>query len=164
MSYALLSAAAAGLNAGAGLHCLLIDNTRPSPDIEPIREEAFWQVSRCTASNKVLFSSTMSTIAAVTAIAHYGLSDNPDPGILTCAMMSAVIPIYNFLIMTPTAAVVSNKVLDQVPVKERDAWLRSFERKSWVSTALSVAAFACTLLVIGVGNGERTVSANPLRF
>ncbi len=95
--------------------------------------------------------------------------DVADPAHLTCALASAAIPVWNLLVLSPTADVVSNKVMDQVPQGERQSWLSSFQRKSAIAAGGATLAFACTLLVLGADSPEAagataTKSANPLRF
>ena len=163
MSWALLAAAAAGLNAGSGLHCALMDS-QPSPTSDPALAESFWQVSRSKAASKVTLSSTLSSVAAAASLAAYIQGgDAADPAYITCAIISAVIPLYNAIVMSPTASVVSSKVMDQ---GERASWLASFQRKSWIATGAALAAFGCTLLVMGsdtVGGTAGNRTANPFR-
>ena len=163
MSWALIAAAAAGLNAGAGLHCILMDQT-PSPTTESALSEAHWQVQRSTAASKITMSSTLAAIAAGASFGAYASAgDTADPAYITCGLISATIPLYNFIVMAPTAAVVSNKVMDQVAPAERSSWVASFQRKSWVAAGLAVASFGCTLLVLRTERaGDAT--ANPLRY
>ena len=170
MSWALLAAAAAGLNAGSGLHCILMD-AQPSHVNEPALSEAYWSVQRTQASAKVTLSSTLATAAALASLGAYTTApgNTADPGFITCALVCATIPLYNALVMSPTASVVSAKVMDAIAPSERASWLASFNRKSWISTGVALTAFGCTLLMVMSGSGTEdgvrgNPSANPLRF
>jgi hypothetical protein len=172
MSWALLAAAAAGLNAGSGLHAVLMD-AQPSPVNEPVLYEANWHVQRTQAASKVNLSSTLALAAALGSIGAYTTAPahSADPGFITCALVCSTIPIYNALIMSPTASVVSSKVMDTgaISPSERASWLASFQRKSWISTALSLTGFGCTLLMLMSRNGTEkgvrgNLTANPIRF
>jgi hypothetical protein len=170
MSWALLAAAAAGLNAGSGLHCVLMEG-QPSPVNEPALYEAHWQVQRSQAASKVTLSSTLSAAAALASIGAYTTApgNSADPGFITCALVFSTIPLYNALVMSPTASVVSSKVIENVSPAERASWVASFQRKSWISTGLALTGFGCALLMLMSGSGTEegvrgNPSANPLRF
>lgn len=170
MSWALVAAAAAGLNAGSGLHCVIMD-AQPSPVNEPALYEANWQVQRAQAASKVTLSSSLATAAAIASLGAYTTAPSTiaDPGFITCALVCATIPLYNALVMSPTASVVSAKVMDAIAPSERASWLASFNRKSWISSGLALTAFGCTLLMLMSGGGTEegvrgNPTANPLRF
>ena len=164
MSWALVATAAAGLNAGSGLHCVLVESHKP-PFTDLASVEAYWNVFRTTSGPKITLSSGLAAISAGAALAAYLSSDTPDPAWITCSLINAAIPLYNLMALTPTAAVVSNPAMADQPYKERESWVGSFARKHCVSAGLAAAAFGCMLLVLGAGEpvgGQ--ASSNPLRF
>ena len=175
MSWALVSTAAAGLNAGAGLLCLLTDRS-PSPDTEPDLQESFWKVNSSLAGSKVALSSMFGAAASAAALAAYvSGGDAADPGWISCAVISGIIPLYNTLIVGPTASVVQNEVMQAVSKHDKNMWLSSFRWKSTISTGFAVVAYVCTLLMMnegsgggglgwGGGGGGDSRTANPFRF
>lgn len=163
--WCLVATAAAGLNAGAGLHCILIESVPTSSD--PTLLESYWNVAKATTNKKISLSSTLSTAAAAAALAAYFAGrDAPDPAYITCALLSGAIPLYNSLVLAPTANVVNSPVMTEQPYKERESWLTSYSRKTWIGASLGLAAFGCFVLVLGSGSGPTStdVSSNPLRF
>jgi hypothetical protein len=169
MSWALLAAAAAGLNAGSGLHCVLLDRAQPQPGLhsmdQPADSEAHWQVQKSQAATKVALSSTLATVSGLASLAAYATApgNSGDPGFLTCTVVCATIPLYHALFTSPTVSVVSSKVMDTGAVSpaEKASWMASFYRKSLISTGLALAGFGCTLLML---TGSDNASADALRF
>lgn len=151
MSWALVAAAATGLNAGSGLHCLLVEcypgtGTGTAQDLA----DSYWQLFRSTTNAKLRLSSTLGTIGSLASLGAYFTGEVGDPAWITCAIVSAIVPLYNLLVLNPTASVVNNPVMDAQLPKERDSWLVSFKRKSMVTAGFALTAFACTLLTAGI--------------
>lgn len=72
-----------------------------------------------------------------------------DPAWLTCAAGALTVPVFDFLFVAPTKAVIDSRVMIDQPVAERESWLRSWGRKQIVDVALKVATFGALLLVLG---------------
>lgn len=95
----------------------------------------------------------------------YHLFSVRDPAWLTVSLIAASVPLYNLLVLSPTASVIQNPIMETQSPKERETWLASFGRKSIIATILAGTAFGCTLLVLGSPRIEGDVSTrNPLRF
>lgn len=74
-------------------------------------------------------------------------------------------PLFNLAVLQPTASMVTSPALEP-PLGERDSWVASLGRKSWVATGLAAVSFGCMLLVLGYGTDAATEARgrNPIRF
>jgi hypothetical protein len=159
----LVATAASGLEAGAGLYAALVEGPSLASDTD---SDTRWRVFAATSGPQLALSSGLGIASAGAALlAHYrgGTEDTGargDPAWLTTALLAAAVPLYNALVLAPSAAAAQNKGLEALRAGERDAWVGSYGRKKLAGLALGGAAFASMLLVLGSPNkGSEAVRA-----
>ena len=80
---------------------------------------------------------------------------------------AGTVPLFNLAVLQPTASMVTSPALEP-PLGERDSWVASLGRKSWVATGLATLSFGCMLLVLGYGTVNAAAAEargrNPIRF
>lgn len=168
--WGLIATAVSGLNAGAGLQTILVDQpafpSTATTTADPLFLEAYWNMLHKITEKKIASTSTMATIAASASLTAYFMASGEsearaDPAWITCALLSGAIPLYNLLLLSPQY--ISNIRL-AVGQTEKISWINSFKNRELGGICLGAAAFTCCLLVLASRSGEQELSANPFRL
>eukprot|EP00887_Chlorella_sp_A99_P007708 scaffold20.g7708.t1 len=102
----LIATVASGLEAGAGLHCVLVEvpaGMQRVPD--------YWALFPKLSSNSTTYSNLLSAVASGCALASYfrgGDASARDPAWLTCALLAGSPVVYNLLVLGPAKAAIDH--------------------------------------------------------